>query len=159
RPATTSPDGSPRARAGETPPGSSSATSPATSIDSYNRRAVDDLTSHRSMIPAHWPSRGHHPRSNANHRSQSAFSDPFCLGTSRLITGASNGNRSLRDPLGRKSSSLLSSMPSEVGLNVYMIVRSGLPLASNTSRDGRSYVVIVTSEDAPPLTIQKRHPN
>jgi hypothetical protein len=93
-------------------------------------------------IPAHWLSRGHYRRSNANQRSQSAFSDPHCLGTSRLITGASNGNSSLRDPLGRKSSSLLSSVPSEVGLNVYVIVRSGFQLASNTSRDGRSYVVI-----------------
>ena len=38
------------------------------------------------------------------------------------------------------------------------MVRSGFPLASNTSRDGRSNVVIVTSYDVPPLTIAKREP-
>src|SRR5581483_2455214 len=97
--------------------------------------------------------------SSANQRSQSAFSDLYYLGTSRLITGASKKNSSLRGPPGRKSSSLSSSVPSEVGLRVYVIVRSGFPLASNTSRYGRSYVVIVASYDAPPLTIPKREPS
>src|SRR5690242_9807197 len=71
-------------------------------------------------------------------RSQSALNEANCLGTSRRITGASSGNSSLRAPRGRKSNSLSSFVPSPVGVNVQAIVRSGFPLASYTSLDGRS---------------------
>src|SRR5262249_55231992 len=71
-------------------------------------------------------------------RSQSAFSEACCLGTSRRITGASSGNSTLRAPLGRKSKSLLSSVPSAVRVNAYAIVRSGFPPPRSRSRDGRS---------------------
>ena len=54
-PRTTSPDASPKAKPAATPPAYSSATSPATSTDYSNNRPADDLTSHRSIIPEHWP--------------------------------------------------------------------------------------------------------
>src|SRR5262249_55521274 len=71
-------------------------------------------------------------------RSQSALSEVYCFGTSRRITGPSNGKSALRTPRGRKSNSLLSSVPSPDGVSVYLIVRSGFPRASTTSRRGRS---------------------
>src|SRR4051794_3099887 len=91
--------------------------------------------------------------------SQSAFSEAYCFGTLRRITGPSSQKSSFRAPVGRKSKLLSSSVPSAVGVSVYATVRSGFPLASNTSRDGRSNVVIVTSYGRPPLTIEKREPS
>ena len=37
------------------------------------------------------------------------------------------------------------SLAQNAGASLYVIVRSGLPVASNTSSEGRSYVVMVTS--------------
>lgn len=54
----------------------------------------------------------------AAQRSQSAFNDANCFRTLRLITGARTANSSLKAPFGRKSSTLPSSVPSGVGLNV-----------------------------------------
>src|SRR5690242_2050140 len=70
------------------------------------------------------------------------------------IADCISGNISFIEPFGRKSKRLSTCEPSPRGVMVNEAVMScGLPATSNTTRPGRSYVVIVASYGLPRFTV------